>query len=177
MGRDEQIINALAELENIKYQLLDAKEYIENAIKEENKNLVKDCAKRTKRLSLITLNVSGLIISTIFCLAFINTLGIPTPYVHLAKGLPIGLQQMIFMYHKKPKAINYKYSKDDKLKYELDLSQVEVALAFIEESYKALFKELSLDAMKDIVPEFEYDPNINYLEENNTKTKSKVSRF
>ena len=179
MDRDEQIINALAELENLKYQLLESKEALIEAVNDENKKHVKDCVKISTRVGLIICKVTGLMLSTILCLAYINTLGIPTPYVHVVKGVPLGLQNYLLFFRSRKNTINLEYSKSDKLHYELEILKIDTTLAFIDKAYNSLFKELSLDSMNNIVKGFEVDPNKDYLEVNcnNAKTKSKASRF
>ena len=167
MNKDRDILRALMELDKLKYELLNEKECLEEALLYEYKELGKDIAKSCGNFGVLLTKATTLCLGVVFALAFINTLGIPTPYIHLVKALPLGVQNYFLIFHKHKYPFKMNHSKKNKLSYKEALDAINICLEEVNDSYNKLFSELSLETMQDIVKGFEY-------KEENTNNKAKT---
>ena len=177
--RDEQILSALNELDRYRELLREEKNYLEECLKDENKDFIVNFGKTATNLCLLIGKAFALCFGVIFALAYINSLGLSSPYVFIAKGVPLGIENYYIFFHKHKYPFKVKFTLKNRGEVICAIKEIDECISMMDKAYNELFSQLSLKKMEELVSGFEYNPSLETSEYNMIppKVRSKKVRI
>ena len=164
--RDEQILSSLNELDRYRELLREKKNYLEECLKDENKGFIVNCGKTAANLAFLIGKAFTLSFGVIFALAYINTLGLASPYVFIVKGVPLGIENYYLFFHKHKYPFKVKFTLRSRGEVIYAINEIDECISMMDKVYNELFSQLSLKKMEELVPGFVYTSSLENSEYN-----------